>query len=97
MRARARTVSADPAGVRVEVIDEGSGIAPEDQPRVFTPFFRADPSRTRATGGVGLGLALARRIVVAHGGTIGFSSEPGVGSRFYFVVPVEARDAAHVR
>ena len=74
-------------GVRIEVIDHGVGIAPDDRPRVFTPFFRADRSRTRATGGVGLGLALARRIVEAHGGAIDFHSEPDVGSRFWFVVP----------
>jgi signal transduction histidine kinase len=80
-------VAPDPAGVRVEVIDRGVGIAADDQPRVFTPFFRADPSRTRATGGVGLGLVLARRIIEAHGGTIGFTSELGHGSRFWFVLP----------
>jgi len=80
-------VAGDPAGVRVEVIDHGAGIELADQPRVFTPFFRADRSRTRATGGVGLGLALARRIVEAHGGAIDFHSEPDVGSRFWFVLP----------
>jgi two-component system OmpR family sensor kinase len=74
-------------GVRIEVIDRGVGIALDDRPRVFTPFFRADRSRTRATGGVGLGLALARRIVEAHGGAIDFHSEPEVGSRFWFVLP----------
>jgi signal transduction histidine kinase len=87
------TVRADDAelagapAVRVEVEDHGIGISPEDWPRVFTPFFRVDRSRTRATGGVGLGLVLARRIVEAHGGVIGFSSEPGAGSRFWFVLP----------
>ena len=73
--------------VRIEVVDHGAGIAPDDWPRVFTPFFRADRSRTRATGGVGLGLVLARRIIEAHGGTIGFHSELDVGSRFWFVLP----------
>ena len=73
---------------RLEVKDEGIGIAPADQPRVFTAFFRADRSRTRATGGVGLGLALARRIVEAHDGTIGFTSDDGRGSRFWFVLPL---------
>jgi signal transduction histidine kinase len=67
--------------VRVEVIDRGAGIARDDWPRVFTPFFRADRSRTRATGGVGLGLVLVRRINEAHGGAIAFESEPDVGSR----------------
>ncbi len=73
--------------VRVEVIDRGAGIAPGDQPGLFSPFFRADPSRDRATGGVGLGLALARRIVEAHAGAIGFISELGRGSCFYFTLP----------
>jgi two-component system, OmpR family, sensor kinase len=76
--------------VRIEVIDHGVGISRDDQPRVFTAFFRADRSRTRTTGGVGLGLVLARRIVEAHGGEIGFESEPGAGSRFWFVVPCAA-------
>lgn len=68
-------------GVRIEVINRGAGSPATTGPRVFTPFFRADRSRTRATGGVGLGLALARRIVEAHGGAIAFHSEPDVGLR----------------
>ena len=74
--------------VKIEVVDEGIGIAEEDHPRVFTAFYRADKSRTRTTGGVGLGLALARRIVEAHDGEIGFTSAFAVGSRFWFVLPV---------
>ncbi len=66
--------------LRVEVIDQGIGIAAEDLARVFRPFFRADRSRTRATGGLGLGLALAKRIVDAHGGTIELESAPGKGT-----------------
>ncbi len=66
----------------IEVRDRGVGIAPEDQARLFTPFFRADRSRDRNTGGVGLGLALARGIVEAHGGTITVESVPGEGSTF---------------
>lgn len=80
--ARATTGGRD--GVRIEVIDRGSGIPAEDHDRVFSTFYRADRSRTRSSGGVGLGLALARRIVDAHGGTIGFTSEPERGSRFWF-------------
>jgi signal transduction histidine kinase len=76
--------------VKIEVIDEGIGIAPEDQARVFDSFFRADRSRTRATGGVGLGLSLARRIVEAHGGVVGVDSEPDRGSRFWFALPLAA-------
>jgi signal transduction histidine kinase len=56
--------------VVVAVEDEGVGIVPEDRPLLFTPFFRADRSRERSTGGVGLGLALAKRILVAHRGGI---------------------------
>jgi len=74
--------------VKVEVVDAGHGIAVGDQPRVFTAFFRADRSRARATGGVGLGLALARRIVEAHEGAVGFASDPDRGSRFWFVLPL---------
>ncbi|MBL8627629.1 MAG: hypothetical protein JNK64_40465 [Myxococcales bacterium] len=72
---------------RGDRVDRGVGIAPEDQPRVFTPLFRADRSRSRASGGVGLGLALARRIVVAHGGAIGFTSEVDRGSTFWLTLP----------
>jgi signal transduction histidine kinase len=74
-------------GVRIEVRDHGIGIAADDLERVFVPFFRADPSRDRATGGVGLGLALARRIVEAHGGRMGVDSVVDQGSRFWLELP----------
>jgi len=74
-------------GVQVEVRDRGVGIAPEDLPRLFTPFFRTDRSRARDTGGVGLGLALSKRIVEAHGGRIAAESAPGEGLRVGFSVP----------
>src|SRR5690606_5879774 len=67
--------------VVIEVIDHGIGIAPDDLARVFEPFFRADPSRTRAPGGHGLGLARAARIVEAHGGRIAIDSRPGETTR----------------
>ncbi|XXF79634.1 HAMP domain-containing sensor histidine kinase [Myxococcaceae bacterium GXIMD 01537] len=67
-------------GMEVEVADEGIGIDAIDLPHLFTPFFRSDRSRARATGGVGLGLALARRIVDAHGGSLQLDSQPGVGT-----------------
>lgn len=75
-------------GVRIEVRDHGAGIPVEDHDRVFTAFYRADPSRTRASGGVGLGLTLARRIVDAHAGSIGFDSAASSGSRFWFQLAV---------
>ena len=66
-------------GVAIGVRDHGSGIAAADVARVFDAFFRADASRTRATGGVRLGLTLPKRIVDAHGGSIALSSELGRG------------------
>jgi signal transduction histidine kinase len=64
----------------VEITDDGIGIAEEDLAHVFTPFFRADRSEVRASSGLGLGLALARRIVDAHGGTIALESVLGQGT-----------------
>jgi len=73
--------------VRFVVADRGVGISSEDLPRVFTPFFRGDRSRSRETGGVGLGLTLAKRIVDAHHGTIEVASELGAGTRVSVLVP----------
>lgn len=69
------------------VKDRGIGISGEDLPRVFTPFFRGDRSRSRETGGVGLGLTLAKRIVEAHRGTIDVASEVGSGTTVRVCVP----------
>ncbi|HEY5938294.1 MAG TPA: ATP-binding protein [Kofleriaceae bacterium] len=69
------------------VRDRGIGIAPDDLPRVFTAFFRGDRSRSRETGGVGLGLTLAKRIVEAHGGTIEIASKPNDGTTVTFALP----------
>jgi signal transduction histidine kinase len=67
-------------GIAIAVRDRGIGIAPEDLARLFTPFFRAERSRTRNLGGAGLGLALSKRIVVAHGGRIEVASQQGEGT-----------------
>jgi len=75
------------AGVEVDVADTGIGIAAEHLPRVFERFYRVDPSRARDTGGTGLGLTIAKRIIDAHGGQIGVASTPGAGSRFWFILP----------
>jgi signal transduction histidine kinase len=77
----------------VEVIDHGTGISEQDLPRVFTPFFRGDRSRARQTGGTGLGLALARRLVEAHHGSLAVQSRLGSGSRFQVRLPVAPSDA----
>jgi signal transduction histidine kinase len=76
-----------PEGVQVEVTDTGEGIAPEDLPHIFEQFFRGEKSRSRETGGAGLGLAIARRIVEAHHGRIWVESRVGQGTRFSFVLP----------
>ena len=73
--------------VAFEVRDRGIGILAEDLPRVFTAFFRGDKSRSRETGGVGLGLTLAKRIVEAHGGTIEIASQPSDGTTVRVAVP----------
>ncbi|HEX8910389.1 MAG TPA: HAMP domain-containing sensor histidine kinase, partial [Anaeromyxobacteraceae bacterium] len=70
--------------VRFEVKDSGPGIAPEYHERIFEKFFRVPGA---PSGGVGLGLYLAREIVEAHGGRIGVESAPELGSRFWFTVP----------
>ncbi len=81
------TVKRDGDRVCFVVTDRGVGISAEDLPRVFTPFFRGDRSRSRETGGVGLGLTLAKRIVEAHAGTIDVTSEVGAGTTVRVQVP----------
>ena len=80
-------VEADSAFVRVLVTDHGPGIPPEDQELVFEPFYRVDKSRTRETGGYGLGLSLAKKIMNAHGGDVVLTSEPNRGSTFTMNFP----------
>jgi signal transduction histidine kinase len=73
--------------VEVAVSDTGAGIPPEHLPRLFERFYRADPARARGDGGTGIGLAIARSVVEAHGGQIRAESEPGRGSTFTFDLP----------
>ncbi len=78
--------------VLLSVRDEGVGISPDDLPLVFTPFFRADRSRARHTGGVGLGLGLVKRIVETHGGEFTACSTLGEGSCFTVRLPLAEPD-----
>jgi len=80
-------VGGAPDGVWVEVEDRGCGIAAEDVPRLFRPFFRSESARKRGVPGVGLGLAVVARIAVALGGSVGVDSEVGVGSRVRVLLP----------
>jgi len=82
----ARAVS---GGVEVTVRDTGEGIRPEDLPHVFEQFYRGEKSRNRATGGAGLGLAIAQSFVQAHGGAIRVESKVGEGTQFIFFLPKE--------
>ncbi|MDO4929298.1 MAG: HAMP domain-containing sensor histidine kinase [Corynebacterium sp.] len=74
--------------VIVEVSDNGVGISEQDAAHIFERFYRADSSRTRATGGSGLGLAITKSLVESHGGTIGVASQVGVGTTFRIEFPL---------
>ena len=77
----------DEGGVRVTVADSGPGIPSDEAEMVFERFYRVDPSRSRATGGAGLGLTIARQMIEAHGGHIRLARAEGEGSRFIFELP----------
>ncbi|MFG1608197.1 sensor histidine kinase [Actinoplanes sp. NPDC049265] len=74
----------------IAVQDTGIGIAREDLPRIFDRFWRADSSRTRATGGSGLGLPIARKLAEAHGGTLSAASRPGAGTTMTLRLPLSS-------
>jgi heavy metal sensor kinase len=81
----------------IEVQDQGPGIPKAHHPHLFERFYRVDPGRSRALGGVGLGLAMARWSVEAHGGRIELDSDAGVGSTFRLVLPRNDRDCESER
>ncbi|MDX1545410.1 MAG: ATP-binding protein, partial [Rhodothermales bacterium] len=74
--------------VKVSVVDDGIGIAPEHLPRLTERFFRVDTSRSRSQGGTGLGLAIVKHLLSAHGSRLVVESLPGKGSTFGFALPV---------
>ncbi len=76
-----------PDGVRIIVSDTGAGIPAEDLPYIFDRFWRGDKSRARTEGSSGLGLAITKQLVLAHGGTISAESEPGLGTTFTIDLP----------
>jgi signal transduction histidine kinase len=78
----------DQRSVQVSIQDTGIGIPAESLPHIFDRFYRADPARTRDSGGTGLGLSLARWIAEAHGGTIAVESTVGRGSTFTVTLPL---------
>lgn len=87
------TVSVRPDGdeALLEVRDTGIGIGPDDVTRVFARFWRGEKSRSRATGGAGIGLSIVKELAQAHGGEVTVKSEPGVGSTFCVRLPLSSR------
>ncbi len=81
------SLSNDGSTVLLEVIDDGPGVPPEDRERIFDRFVRLDEARARDGGGAGLGLAITREIVVAHGGEVDVEDAPGGGARFVVRLP----------
>lgn len=73
----------------IEIADTGIGIGAKHRARIFERFYRVDPARSRETGGTGLGLAIVRHVALNHGGTMEVDSEPGVGSTFRMVIPLD--------
>jgi signal transduction histidine kinase len=80
----------------IEVEDRGPGLTAEHADRVFERFYRADESRSRASGGVGLGLSIVAAVAEAHGGTVEARSEPGKGATFSITLPL-AEDVSRRR
>lgn len=81
------SASKDKKFAEITVKDNGDGIPPEDLPLIFNHFYRVDEARARTTGGTGVGLAITKLLVEAHGGTITVTSTPGEGSTFAFTLP----------
>jgi PAS domain S-box-containing protein len=89
--------SAGEGRVRFEVTDTGIGILPSEHQRILDPFRQADSSTTRRFGGTGLGIPICRQLVALMGGTFDYVSESGIGSTFWFELPLPASGAASVR
>ena len=79
------------AGVEIVVTDSGAGFTLEDLPHLFTPLYRGEASRNRKTGGAGLGLTIAQRIVTAHGGTLTADNAEQGGARLTMTLPKTAQ------
>ena len=79
-------ICADERSVNIDVSDRGTGIAPDEQAQLFQRFYRGKRGSVEGTG-LGLGLALAKEIVEAHGGKIGIKSQVGEGTTFWFSLP----------
>jgi signal transduction histidine kinase len=83
-------VGMDEKAARIVIQDNGIGIPPDDVPHVFDRFFRSDDSRTRKSGGAGLGLSIAKWIIDRHGGSVNLISRQDIGTRITVELPVSA-------
>lgn len=81
-------VGHDGDNVTIAVVDQGEGISPAEQQRVFERFYRGDPARARKTGGSGLGLSIVKHVAADHGGEVAVWSKPGAGSTFTMTIPM---------
>jgi len=81
-------VSTEDSVGRISVADHGPGLGTQDANRIFEPFFRADPSRSRDSGGSGLGLSIVSAVVTAHGGRVKVSETGGGGATFEVELPL---------
>ena len=88
------SVAVDETSFEIAVTDTGPGIPADEQQKIFEEFHQIDSSSTRKKGGTGLGLAISKRIVELHGGRIWVESEPGRGSSFRFVIPIQVEQRA---
>jgi signal transduction histidine kinase len=84
------SVTRESASLRIAVKDNGPGIPGEEQPKLFRKFYQVDEFFTCQAPGFGLGLAFAKNVAQAHGGSVGFTSEVGVGSEFWVKLPLAA-------
>ncbi|MEJ2286654.1 MAG: sensor histidine kinase [Desulfobacterales bacterium] len=82
------TIKQEPHYTVVQVIDDGIGIPPEELSFIFEPFYRVDKSRSKVSGGYGLGLSLCKTIMDAHDGKIEVTSEPGEGTTVSLFFPL---------
>ena len=96
VRARALEMAGTGVLLRIEVTDQGIGIGPEQQKRLFQAFSQADDSMTRKYGGTGLGLIISKRMAMLMGGDAGVESTPGVGSTFWFTVRLAVKEVPAV-
>ena len=87
----------DEKEIKVAIIDTGEGVPENELSNIFERFYRVDKSRSRKSGGTGLGLTIAKTLILAHNGHIGAESAQGVGSKFWFSIPLKTMPGKHAK